>query len=49
MKRDAFNNITWNVGGKEMIWRVAPRLNGHYDFESDRSWVEVRGRVVVLR
>ena len=47
---DAFKNIKWDViGGKEMMWRIAPNLTRWKDFAADISWVEIRGRLLVLR
>lgn len=46
---DALNNITWKIGGKEMMWRQKLELGRERDFESNRSWVVVHGLVLVLR
>ena len=44
---DALNGIKRMVGGEELIWRVKPELTALHDFESNRSWVVVRGRAMV--
>ena len=44
---DAINGIKDVLGGDELIWRKKPELFDANDFESNRSWVMVRGTAMV--